>query len=149
MSKEVRVAEATVDDAVRVNATVIEFDEPYDQRHFEERINGKNHLILVGSVDGKPAGYMVSYEDERYPNSFYLWMAGVNPENRGQGVLKALMEHQESWAKEKGYAKLILKTRNERREMLSFLVKYDWNFIEVMPKEKIENTEILVEKVIA
>ena len=56
MSKEVRVAEATVDDAVRVNATVIEFDEPYDQRHFEERINGKNHLILVGSVDGKPAG---------------------------------------------------------------------------------------------
>lgn len=147
--KEVSIAEATIHEAVKVSATVVEFDEPYDEKRFEDRIAGKNHLILVGTVDQKPAGYMVSYEDERYPNSFYLWMAGVNPENRGQVVLKALMEHQESWAKEKGYGKLVLKTRNARREMLGYLVKYGWNFIEVMPKDKTEDTEILAEKVIA
>lgn len=149
MSKEVRVAEATVQDVVGVNATVAEFEEPYNQNHFVERIRGKKHLILVGTIDQRPAGYMVSYEDERYPDSFYLWMAGVNPENRGQGVLKALMEHQESWAKEKGYTKLVLKTRNTRREMLGYLVKYGWNFIEVVPKDKTENTEILAEKILA
>lgn len=148
MNKEVRVAEAMVQDVIGVNAVVTEFDEPYDQKHFEERISGKNHLILVGSVDGKPAGYMVSYEDGRYPNSFYLWMAGVNPENRGLGVLKALMQYQEDWARETGYERLVLKTRNARREMLGYLVKYGWNFIEVIPKDKIENTEILAEKVI-
>ena len=148
MSKEIRVTESNIQDVVKVNATVTEFDEPYGRKHFEERISGKNHLILEGSVGGEAAGYMISYEDERYPNSFYLWMAGVNPESRGKGVLRALMQYQEDWAKEKGYEKLVLKTRNARREMLGYLVKYGWNFIEVIPKDKVENTEILAEKII-
>jgi len=51
-------------------------------------------------------------------------MAGVNPNFRKKGILKKLMNYQDNWAKEKGYKKIKIKTRNARREMLSYLIKY-------------------------
>ena len=50
-------------------------------------------------------------------NSFYCWMAGVNPEFKWKGVLKAMMSYLENWVKEKGYSKISIKTRNRRREI--------------------------------
>ncbi|MBP6256403.1 hypothetical protein KA405_01440 [Patescibacteria group bacterium] len=51
-------------------------------------------------------------------------MAGVCPAWRGKGVLKTLMFYQDKRAKEKGYSKIKIKTRNNKRAMLSYLVKY-------------------------
>lgn len=148
MLKEIVVKEVPVEQAVSVSAKVVEFNEPYDKARFQERIIGKDHLVIAGFVDGEPAGYLVSYEDrERYgQGALYCWMAGVDPKFRGQGVLKAMMEYQEKWAKENGYRRIVLKTRNARREMLSYLVKYGFNFKEVIPMETVERTEILTEK---
>lgn len=144
----VEVFERPLEQAVSVNSTIVEFTEPLGKAAFEARIQGKVNLVLIGQIEGKPAGYIVSYEDDRYPNAFYVWMGGVDPQFRGMGVLKAMMHYQEIWAKEKGYEKLVLKTRNGRREMLSYLAGNGFNFTEVIPKGKIEDTEILTEKVI-
>lgn len=144
----IEVVNGRIENVVPVNATVTEFGEPYDNNYFEERIRGKKHLILIGQIDQNHAGYMVSYEDERYPDSFYIWMTGVDPRHRGQGVLRAMMQYQEDWAKKEGYKKLVLKTRNSRREMIHYLVDNGFNFTEVIPKERIEDTEILAEKII-
>ncbi len=47
-------------------------------------------------------------------------MAGVDYKYRRKGALTKLMQYQIDWAKRQGYSKLKDKTRNARREMLSF-----------------------------
>lgn len=144
-SNTITVREAPLEEAVKVNNTITEFGEPYAQSYFEKRIASRISLIIVAYVDEKPAGYIIGY-DKYDDSSFYCWMAGVNPRYRGIGVLKALMNYQEKWAKEKGYTKIKIKTRNNRREMLSYLIKYGFNFIEVEKQPDRDENRILLEK---
>jgi GNAT superfamily N-acetyltransferase len=102
-------------------------------------------LIIVAYVDDQPAGYTVGY-DKFEDGSFYCWMAGVNPKFRKLGLLKSLMDYEDKWAKEKGYNKIKIKTRNNRREMLSYLVKYGFFFTEVIQQHNIDDNRILLEK---
>jgi len=148
MGKKVIIKEELIDVAVKINATIVEFDKPYDRPYFEERYKGKKNLILVAYVDNQPAGYMVSY-DRNNNDSFYCWMAGVDPNFRRLGLLKELMEYLNNWAKANGYKKIIIKTRNNRREMLSFLVKAGFNFTEIQAQPLVEDNRILLEKIIS
>lgn len=128
---KITVKETPIDEAVSVNAAIPEFGEPYRKEHFEERYRGKEKLVLLAYLGRKPVGYLVGY-DRFSDGSFYCWMAGVNPESRGRGALKAMLDYLEKWALRKGYVKIKIKTRNSRREMLSYLVKYGFDFIEVI-----------------
>lgn len=145
MTPEIIIKEVPIEEAVKVNAAIIEFDEPYQKDYFEERYQNKDKLILVAYVDDLPAGYLVGY-DKYGDGSFYCWMAGVNPLFRRRGVLKALMDYEDNWAKERGYKKIKIKTRNNRREMLAYLVKHGFFFIEVVQHPKREENRILLEK---
>lgn len=148
MGKDIVIKEDSIDVAVKVNATIVEFDEPYSKEYFEERYKGKEKLILVAYIDNQSVGYMVSY-DRNDDGSFYCWMAGVDPNFRRLGILKKLMEYLNDWAKNKGYKKITIKTRNNRREMLSFLVKAGFNFTEVQSQPSIDDNRILLERMIA
>lgn len=55
------------------------------------------------------------------------------------------MEYLKNWSKEQGYKNLRIKTRNTRREMLSFLVKNNFNFYEIVAQEKIRDNRICLE----
>lgn len=144
MSK-IMVKEVPIEEAIRVDKKIVEFKGPSSKDFFERRYKGKERLILLATLNGKRAGYMISYE--RYGDgSFYCWLAGVDPEFRRKGVLTAIMDYQEKWAREKGYKKIKIKTMNSRREMLSYLVKSGFNFIEVTKKPKIEENRIILEK---
>ena len=46
------------------------------------------------------------------------------------------------WAKKEGYQNVTIKTRNDKRNMLSYLVKNGWNFTKVKEKDNILNNEI-------
>src|SRR5471030_21237 len=115
----VEVKEVSIDTAVEVNKTIVEFDAHYPKSYFEDRYQGHAHLIIVGY-------------DHDQDGSFYCWMAGVNPNYRRQGVLSALMRYQAAWAKQHGYTTIKIKTRNNRREMLASLVKHGFLFTEVV-----------------
>lgn len=52
----------------------------------------------------------------------------------------------EERAKNLGYNKISLKTLNNKREMLSYLVKNNWNFIEVIKNDNVILNEIIAEK---
>jgi len=147
MSDEIIIKEVPIEEAVKVNATIVEFDEPYTKDYFEERYKDKDKLIIAAYLDNQPVGYIVGY-DKLNDDSFYCWMTGVNPDFRKRGVFKALMDYQEKWAKDKGYKKIKIKTRNNRREMLGYLVKYGFNVVEVVQYPDIENNRIFFEKVI-
>jgi len=145
MAQEIVVKEVLIEEAVKVNASIVEFDEPYSKEYFEERYKGKEKLIIIAYLDNQPAGYMVGY-DKFGDGSFYCWMAGVSPKFRKKGVLKALMGYLEKWSKKKGYNKIKVKTRNNRREMLAYLVKYGFYFTEVDQRPEIKDNRILLEK---
>lgn len=140
------VREVPIEEAIKVNLTIPEFDErSRAKEYFTDRYKGKETLIIAAYLNKTPAGYLVGY-DRFGDKSFYCWMAGVAPEFRRKGILAALMDYLESWAKKRGYKKIRIKTRNNRREMLACLVKYGFYFTGVEAYPNIEENRILAEK---
>lgn len=145
MIDNVIVKEVPIEEAVKVHATVTEFDEQRGKEDFEKRYADKEHLITVAYIRGKPIGYMISY-DRDGDGSFYCWMAGVNPKYRRRGALKALMSYLENWLKAHGYSKIAIKTRNNRRSMLVYLMKHGFFLVGVNPRDTVEENRIMLEK---
>lgn len=141
---ELQVKEATLPQAVEVHLAIPEFKERTPGQ-LEERLNSKKSLILVAYLNGLPAGYLIAY-DKFGDGSLYCWMVGVIPAFRRQGVLGALMGHLERYAKSTGYTKLRIKTRNNRREMLAYLVKSRFYFTNVVQYPHIEDNRIELER---
>lgn len=149
MEKDIIIRESNLEEVLKVHKHVLEFDDCNPSKEFfESRYQEAEKLIIVAYYQEQAIGYIVGYDkfkDNR--ESFYCWMAGVDFGYRRIGALKALMKYQENWARKKGYQNLKIKTRNNRREMLSFLVKNGFYFVSVEEREKIEDNRInLVKK---
>lgn len=144
-NNDIIVKEVSIEEAVKVNRNVIEFDgKDTTKEDFEKRYVGKDNLIIVAYYKNIPIGYIIGYDRDN-DGSFYCWMAGVDNNYRRLGALTSLMNYQMDWAKKKGYNKLKIRTRNNRREMLSFLVKNGFNFVSVENREDITENRINLE----
>lgn len=144
-NNDIIVKEVSIEEAVKVNRNVIEFDgKDTKAEDFERRYQDKDKLIIVAYYKNIPIGYIIGYDRDN-DGSFYCWMAGVDNNYRRLGALTTLMNYQMNWAKNKGYNKLKIRTRNNRREMLSFLVKNGFNFVSVENKEDITENRINLE----
>ena len=144
-NNDIIVKEVSIEEAVKVNRNVIEFDgKDTKAEDFERRYQDKDKLIIVAYYENVPIGYIIGYDRDN-DGSFYCWMAGVDNNYRRLGALTALMNYQMDWAKKKGYNKLKIRTRNNRREMLSFLVKNGFNFVSVENREDITENRINLE----
>lgn len=141
----IETRESPIEIATMVNETIIEFDEPYTIDHFQKRYKDKDHLIIASYINNQPVGYMISY-DRFNDGSIYCWMTGVNPVYRRKGVLKNMMAYLEKWAKSKGYSKISVKTRNQRREMLAYLIKSEFYLKEIETGDNIKDNRILFER---
>ncbi len=150
MENNIEIKETNIDEVLKVNKNVIEFsdDVNLNKEYFENRYQNKEHVKIVAYLNDIPIGYIVGYDKFNDGESFYVWMAGVDYKYRRKGALTKLMQYQIDWAKRQGYSKLKIKTRNARREMLSFLVKNGFNFTEVEKKENIIENRINLEKII-
>ena len=144
-NNDIIVKEVSIEEAVKVNRNVIEFDgKDTTKEDFEKRYVGKDNLIIVAYYKNIPIGYIIGYDRDN-DGSFYCWMAGVDNNYRRLGALTALMNYQMNWAKKKGYNKLKIRTRNNRREMLSFLVKNGFNFVSIEQRDNITENRINLE----
>lgn len=148
MENNIIIKETNLEEALKVHKNVLEFDELNPSKEvFENRYQNSEKLIIVAYYQEKPIGYIIGYDKFKdNKENFYCWMAGVDFRYRRMGALSKLMKYQEVWAQEKGYQNLRIKTRNNRREMLSFLVKNDFNFTSVEEKENIRENRINLEK---
>ncbi len=79
-------------------------------------------------------------------DSFYCWLAAVDERYRRRGILTEMMKIFEDYAKKIGYKKVSLKTLNNKREMLSYLIKHNWNFVDIIKNNDIILNEIVAEK---
>ena len=145
MPNKITIKNAPIEDAVLVNSTIVEFDKSYQKEYFEDRYKDKDNLTIVAYINDKPIGYVVWY-DRDDDGSFYCWMAGVDPKYRRLGVLKKLMGYGFDWAKNKCYKTIKIKTRNNRREMLAYLVRYGFWFTNVVQYPDIGDNRIEFEK---
>lgn len=137
---------ATLTEAYQIHLQIPEFEDQVPLSRFEEQLaTSDQQQILIAYFNDQPAGYMVSYD--RYKDgSIYCWMTGVLPAFRRHGILKNMMNELIRWAKAEGFKEMKIKTRNSRREMLGFLVKNGFDFLEIDQRKMLKDHRILLSK---
>lgn len=145
--EKIKIKEVGLDEVLNVHQYVLEMDDLHPPKSFfTDRIDGLESFITVAYLENNPIGYMISYDKSDNEKILYCWLAGVDHRYRRIGALTTLMEYHKTWAKKKGYTKIQIKTRNDKRAMLSYLVKNGWNFTKVEEVTPIENSSIYLEK---
>ena len=138
---EITVAEASLEEALAVLASLPEFDTLKPRSYYEKELTSDTSLILVARINGNPAGCKLGY-DRFKDGSFYSWLGGVIPQYRKTGVARALAEHQEKWAVQNGFSSVKFKTQNRHRAMLHFALKNGFSIYNVKPKEALAHYRI-------
>lgn len=140
MSKLI-ITSASFEDIAAAHQKIPEFGEILPSVHFEERCQNSPFLALTAFYSDQSAGYSVAYD--RYKDgSFYIWMVGVTPEYRQKGIYSALAQETAKWAKDNGFNALRIKTRNNRREMLHWLIKNGFDVMAVDKRQPIADSRI-------
>lgn len=121
-----------------------EFD-PVAEDFFSTRLNTKKYVVHVARVDGEKAGYMITY-DRFSDGSAYGWMGGVVPKFRRRGVYQKMMAARMDWARENGFDRLVLKTRQHHKSMLAYLTHNDWMLFKTDPRDPPDQTRLWFEK---
>jgi len=116
-------------DVGELEKQIPEFSHRYDSAQVEERLNGKQSLLIGAHIDGICIGYKVGYEFE--PRKFYSWLGGVIPQYRRQGIAQSLMHWQENWAQQNGYQLIRVKSENRYKSMLILLLKNGYDIVGV------------------
>ncbi len=100
--------------------TLPEFTQTEALESLAQRL-GDDYLALVYHEAGQDLGFKLGYAESTAV--FYSWLGGVRPEARGRGVAQALLEAQETWAREQGFRQLRVKSMNRFPAMLRLLVR--------------------------
>ena len=112
--------QGTVADVIEINAAIPEFDNKNSKEKIEQRLAGKEALILVALEGAKKVGYKLGYALS--DTEFYSWLGAVHPSYRGHGIAKQLLKQQEVWVKNKGFKSIRVKSMNRFPAMLQLLI---------------------------
>ncbi|AGA78658.1 GNAT family N-acetyltransferase [Echinicola vietnamensis] len=141
---EIVIRGGTIAEVLSLSVAIPEFEQPYGDEAYAERLKSNPHLILVAEYGGKLVGFKVGYATDE--KTFYSWMGGVLPAFRRNGIAGILAEVQTDWAKKSGYQKLVFKTRNIHSDMIRFGLKRGFMITELIKRDKPEDHRIIMEK---
>lgn len=139
------IREASLAELLWIHERIPEFSGKIALNFYADRLEDRMHLPLVAEKDGEILGFKVGSQSDS-PDVFYSWMGGVRPEFRKQGIAEALAEHQENWAREKGFRTVFFKTRNSCPAMIGFGLKRGFQIMEVIIKKRVEDFRIIMTK---
>ncbi|KPM48536.1 GNAT family N-acetyltransferase [Jiulongibacter sediminis] len=143
---QVSIKHGSVEECYQIACLIPEFaGDSYPLNEYENRLNGKRHIILIAFVDGQPAGFKIGYESDK-SGVFYSWMGGVIPQFRKNRLVTLLAEKQEEIAKENGFEKIEFKTRNYLKPMLIFALQRGFDIIRVEPRNESYQNRIILRK---
>lgn len=142
---DIVIKEVNLEEALKVFKRIKEWNRPEagTVEYCKNKIGNSNHIILAAYANDENVGYLIGYDKD---DSFYCWVAAVDENYRRMGILTRMMKIFENYAKQLGYDKVTLKTLNNKREMLSYLVKNNWNFTDIIKNENVILNEIIAEK---
>lgn len=142
--KDYVIKEVDLKEALKVYPKIDEWDRPeaskvdYCDKHMSDK-----RLILGAYINDEIIGYLLAYEKN---NSFYCWITAVDKKYRRMGILTDMMNLFIERAKKLNFKKVTLKTVNNKREMLSYIVKNNWYFTDIIRNQDVRLNEIRVEK---
>lgn len=145
--EQIKVEKTDFETVNEAHKQIPEFDEEHLEERYERKCSGNNPFHLVAKKGNELVGYAVCY-DKFNDGSYYVWMAGVRPENRREGIMTQIVEKATEIAREKSYNSIKIKTRNERKEMRHFLTDKGFKVCGYNEKETVEESEILHEKAV-
>lgn len=139
------IKEVCLEEALKVYHKIKEWDRPEAGtiEYCSNKIGNSKNIILGAYINDEIIGYLIAYERN---TSFYCWVVAVDKRYRRNGILTEMMNIFESYARKLGYNRVTLKTLNNKREMLSYLIKNNWNFSDIFKKDNIVLNEIIAEK---
>ena len=145
MMDNFHIHEDKIDDAFMVSTNIPEFNDPYEISEYSRRLNSTVYLILTAYDDHIPIAFKIGYD--RYSDgSFYSWMGGVLPNYRRKGIANNLADHQETWARKKGYKNIKLQTKSKHNAMLALAINRGFQITNRNKKTSNSNTHIWMSK---
>jgi predicted GNAT superfamily acetyltransferase len=107
------------------------------------RLDHVPHLVLTAHSDQMVVGCKIGYERD---GKFYSWLGAVLPDYRSQGVASTLADEQEAWARQQGFIKIWMKTRNCFPQMIQMAVSRGYMIVGFDPREMVGQHRIIFEK---
>ncbi len=113
-------SEGSIEDVIEIDAEIPEFNHKNSKEKIEQRLHGRLYHLLVASTGENKIGYKLGYQISE--TGFYSWCGAVHPDYRGQGIGTSLLKQQESWALNRGFQSISVKSMNRFPSMLQLLI---------------------------
>ncbi len=126
-----KIRTGSVTEAYELYQQLPEFaDGTIDLDHMLRRLEDASALVLIAESQSRAIGFKVGYD--RYGDgSFYSWLGGVLPADRGAGAAAALLEAQEQAVITAGYDRIYVQSRNRFVPMLKLLLDNQYSIVGV------------------
>ncbi|MGB2985856.1 MAG: GNAT family N-acetyltransferase [Phycisphaerae bacterium] len=99
-----------------------------DDEYFRRRFHGRyNVSLFVAMLDDQHVGFTISYELK--PSTYYCWLCGVLPDARRLGVATQLIQAQQAFALDHGYAMIRFECQNQHRPMLHLAITEGYDLV--------------------
>ncbi|MFB6214163.1 MAG: GNAT family N-acetyltransferase [Candidatus Nanohaloarchaea archaeon] len=136
------IEETSFEEVNAIHRQIPEFGEEHLEERYHDRCPDSDPSRLVARENSEKYGYVVAY-DKFGDGSYYVWMAGVKPDYRREGVMSALVERVLEIADSKKYEAVKIKTRNERKAMRHLLINRGFEVCGYNEKENLDRGEII------
>lgn len=130
----------SIEDVLLIDSQMTEFCGTVTLKSIKDRLQNKNHLILIAKFNGELAGYKIGYQLTN--KEFYSWLGAVSPDCRKLGIASALRKYQENWVLNSGYSLIRVKSMNRFSAMLHLLIASDYKISGYEDNGSIESSKI-------
>lgn len=111
---------------------------------YRTRISDRWVTNFVAEMDSKLIAFVVGYGEES--GSFYIYLFGVEPNYRNQGVGQGLLRHVERWAQKSEYNGMAVQSRNKFPDMLRLLIRNEYKIVAFFDLGHCDTSPIRFEK---
>ncbi len=104
------------------------FSPRQDIEYFTRRFRGRyNVATMVAMVEDRHVGFIVGFE--LMPSTFFCWLCGVLPDFRREGISTQLIQAQQAWAQDHGYAMMRFECNNQHRPMMHVAISEGYDLV--------------------
>lgn len=114
-------------------------NEPYSLEVYKNKLHDKNPVIFIAIKDRQIVGDSIAYRNN---DDLYLWIFGVEKENRGLGIGKQLLRKNMEYAKQNSITSISVKVYGVSKEMRKLLEKNNYKITKVEESPKGEKHNV-------
>lgn len=107
------------------------------------RISDRSVTNFVAETGSAGIAFAIGYEESGY---FYIYLFGVDPNHRNQGVGQRLLDYVEQWAQKSNHTGVAVQSRNKFPDMLRLLIKNNYKIVAFFDRGDHDSSPIRLEK---